>query len=278
MTWRPLSNERTTLRLTPPALLNDRPFCPPPQVPSPAPGCERDAEQGDTNASSAARTCSFEHSWRAHVYGLRRCSHPSPWSTTPSATHPAILLMLLFAASQQDPEPEAPPDCLLIPCPEPEAPPDCLLIPGPEPEAPPDCLLVEFLATLASAAYRSHVCIPHTLKPTSACPLRSSCTHLLAMYASSWPRWEYVRRPTFRSMTHGLEYPAVTSSRRRNEAVSPAAAAARVAAAVGSSPAAAAIPAASTSNLPRYTGMYGANPASDAAGSRPAATAPATRR
>ena len=87
-----------------------------------------------------------------------------PWSTTPSATHPAILLMLLFAASQPDPEPEAPPDCLLIPCLEPEAPPDCLLIPGPEPEAPPDCLLVEFLATLASAAYRSHVCIPHTLK------------------------------------------------------------------------------------------------------------------
>mmetsp|Transcript_11215 Transcript_11215/g.46774 ORF Transcript_11215/g.46774 Transcript_11215/m.46774 type:complete len:225 (-) Transcript_11215:1831-2505(-) len=103
--------------------------------------------------------------------------------------------------------------------------------------------------------------MPHTLNPTSNCPLRLSCALRFATYALSCPLSLYVLRPTFRSITHGLRNPAVTSSSLRNTARCPLDAASLAAAAVGSSPATETTVDGSTTRTPWNSGTKGAMPA-----------------
>ena len=53
-------------------------------------------------------------------------------------------------------------------------------------EPSPPFLLFSFLSFPVDD--RSQVCMPHTLNPTSNCPLRLSCALRLATYALSCPR------------------------------------------------------------------------------------------
>ena len=71
----------------------------------------------------------------------------------------------------------------------------------------PSPLFLSFSFSSLPVDDRSQVCMPHTLNPTSNCPLRLSCALRLATYALSCPRSLYVRRPTLRSITQGLRYP-----------------------------------------------------------------------
>ena len=54
---------------------------------------------------------------------------------------------------------------------------------GPEPSP-----LFLLFSSLPVDKDRSQVCMPHTLNPTSNCPLRLSCALRLATYALSCPR------------------------------------------------------------------------------------------